>query len=192
MRQNWSRTEIIGLITSAIAFLGVIAAWAVVPEFRQLFSTNRQVDNVNSVQSVGEAKTNEPFGKIFNPSDPYPIGFDKVKLGSRVSALQLVYRNGKLESGLYQVNVEGGPFNFVLFHHRGDDDDPVVTRISFHLKDTAAEDYVRDQAVNAFGADKVKSKVRGSVLEWSNINGYKLSMRDTYYSIEMSESATSK
>src|SRR2546429_6309250 len=159
MKLNWSRTEIIGISTLAIAFMGVVAAWAVVPEFRQVFLTpagNRQVANINSPSDPRENKKNEGFGKVFDSQDPYPIGFEKAQLGSHVSVLQIVYPNGELSSNGYVFTPQDGPFDFVLFQFSGNEDDPVVRTIAFHLKDSGAREYVREQAVNAFGTDKVK------------------------------------
>src|SRR6266446_7273602 len=105
MKQRWTRTEIIGLATLAVTILGVVVALSVAPGFREWFVPKPRINNENlsdvNGSDAGQTKKSEGYGRLFDQQDPYPIGFGRVKVGNRVSVLQVVYPEGKLDSFSY-------------------------------------------------------------------------------------------
>ena len=121
-------------------------------------------------------------GCNFTHDDPYPEGFKSAKLGITASALRSLFPGGEFSSTGFSFSIPKGPFCFVYFTHNAAGTDPKINQISFDLRDKIATEFVRSQAIAAFGTKKMKSKVQGAILRWT-VGGLKVQIQDKLYEI---------
>ena len=135
--------------------------------------------------SVGKPLTPISLSKsydkpIFKRGSPYPLGYDAVRIGDRLSKFKSQYP----ESTDFSAPIKDGPFDWALFHHSSDSYDPNIHSITFHLRDSNAADTVRKQALSTFAPAKADQKDLGKILEWKNIGGASVKLTNDYYIVE--------
>jgi hypothetical protein len=132
-------------------------------------------------------------GHLFEPRDPYPKSYDKIKIGTHLSVLKHVYPSARYypTKQIWGVDMLDSPFYRVLYKVSTIDDspDPKITSLVFLIwskgsskyADQDARKYITDQALLAFGSDTVKSKMAGEELKWSDIEGTKIRINPYQY-----------
>lgn len=156
------------------------------PEPREAATTSEHKGSVQS-GDLGEAiSTAIAVGSdLFAPNSPIPRGFEGAPPGTRLSLVPAMYPGSKQSAGSSYISVYpvAGPFKDVTFFHDTDEHDPPVRRLVCFFRDSTARELVRAEALRVFGADSVVSKVLGRELEWSNVAGYRVRIKDDLYEV---------
>jgi hypothetical protein len=126
------------------------------------------------------------YGSIFRSGDPIPIGFEHIKIGMRLSVFQSIFPNGHFDfSTFYKIdiidnlNIKG--IRCIIKYDNENQNDGTITEIDFYFKNSVAREYVIKQALSAFGSENTISKLQGKVLEWKNVGGFHVEIKqDTY------------
>jgi hypothetical protein len=130
------------------------------------------------------------YGSIFRSGDPMPIGFEHIKVGMRLSVLQSVFPNGYIDNitpSLYKIDINDNPnIERVRCWIRYEDEnqnDGTIRDLNFCFKNSAAREYVTKHALSAFGSENAISKLQGKVLEWKNVGGFHVEIKQDTYDI---------
>ncbi len=126
------------------------------------------------------------YGEVFKPGEPYPIGFEQIKIGTRFSILKSLYPNGELNFGSqYRFSVNHGPFDIIYYYINYDEriNDGIIYNLAFNFRGSSVREYIIKCALAAFGSEKLITKYQGEILEWKNIKGVEVRIDKDEYRI---------
>ena len=126
----------------------------------------------------------DDFTKLFSEESPLPREFRKTPPGTKISALRLLFPDGRLTSGSFSVDLHSGLFRYVTLYHDGAGADPQVRSLAFWFRDDVAKTKARQQMMLAFGDYPYTSRVQGLVLEWEDVHGFRITVDDYDVSIK--------
>ena len=129
-------------------------------------------------------------GKIsFSHRPPFPDSFDRVVPGMKLSEARAAFPRGQMNSTLYIVEIESGPFSDVAFGFWPTGEDPLIERVVLSFRDDSSRQSVLQAVLGSFGGAPHQSEVLGTRLLWNNINGYELTL-DQMYAITRAQPTT--
>lgn len=154
-------------------------------ELKELRKGGSKVDSAaEPVRIPQEADGTDP--KIFEPGNPFPVGFDQIKPGDKLSLAMAIMGNGKISMEAMHIDIANGPFRRVSYSTIGQGEDPEISLIFFGFRDAKSAELVKNAAVAAFRGFEVKPMMLGSRLVWPDINGYSISWEEEAYLIQRS------
>ncbi|MEN3323859.1 hypothetical protein VP395_08980 [Mariniflexile soesokkakense] len=157
-----------------------------------IFPSNKTKPEIqNQVKKQTEKKLIEIINQsesyqIFEKSNPYPIKYNKVKIGTKLSMIKNYYSDteGSLseDGNRYFLDTKDNMFKWIVYFFEQNQEDPKVNLITFYAEDNYMAK-IKNQALVAFDTINLKSFNLGKILEWSNIEGTKVRIENSAYSI---------
>lgn len=118
---------------------------------------------------------------------PFPLHFEHVVPGMKLSDVRSAMPQGRVTSSGYIVKIESGPFSHVAYAFFPEGNDPSIQGVLFFFRDYDSKQAVLGAALEAFGNVHHVSEVQGTRLTWPDINGFKLTLDDIYSIVQAEE-----
>lgn len=116
----------------------------------------------------------------FSRRPPFPVPFDRVVPGMKLSEARATLAGGQMSSSLYIVEIGSGPFSHAAFGFWPEGEDPLIESVTFSFRDERAKQAVLQVALGTFGDFPHQSELLGTRLVWNNINGFRLTLDQMY------------
>lgn len=165
--ETWMRTAVVAAIT---VFMAVAA--------------NLFITKVGYYYGSHAALQDARIERIaFSPKIPFPLDFDKIFPGSHLSDVRAAYPSGKLEMNAYTSDIATGPFSMIIVIFPSGENDPLVSEVSFVIRNQASMRYAKDATLTKFASFPHHSEALGSRIVWPNIEGFSLTLSEKQYAI---------
>lgn len=117
------------------------------------------------------------FSSLFEPNNPFPKGYDLVKLGTPMSVVKSIYPapDGQFFGGglCYMVDFSDGPIARINYFYRGAGPDPKIRSIVHTLRAGIPADKMRKALVSALKSHKFRTTIAGNLV-WDDVVGTKV------------------
>lgn len=180
------------LIIFAVIVIGISKFTNALGDIRRFLFPEKQKSEINLKNNTGvsqEYKTPETDSDsiIFTNTSPYPINWQKVKLGHKLSKLLSVYSEaeGALSTNgrYFTVNGKDNIFSHVTYYLKPNQEDPEIDNITFWFENMEAVKKVKAAALIRLDTVNYNSSALGQVMEWVDIEGISESADNRSYSL---------
>jgi len=128
----------------------------------------------------------------FSAKPPFPIGYESVTPGMRLSDAQRAYPGGEIDGFGYRLQPKGGPFMFVSFLVDSQENDPVVYGISFAFRNEPTGNSAIVTTERALATKSHHDETLGTRVSWPDVSGFEISVDKSYLLVQLTRATRKK